>query len=60
MLSIFKKLYSKFFGDEIVVPPGETEYDYIPLEPNKQYKVKAKITKVKYEPKIVTLEEEIC
>ena len=61
MLPLFKKLYSKFFGDETPIPPGETELDYVPLKPTKTIKTKAKIVKVeKYQPKIVTLEEEIC
>lgn len=61
MLPIFKKLYAKFFGDDTPIPPGETEFDYIPLKPTKTYKTKAKIVEVKkYEPKILSLEEEVC
>ncbi len=60
MLPIFKKLYIKFFGDDAPIPPGETEFDYIPLKPKKTIKTKQTIVKVeKYQPKIVKLEEEI-
>lgn len=61
MLSIFKKLYTKFFGNEPPIPPGETELDYIPLNVNKKFDINVKIDKPKkYKPKIVSLEEEIC
>ena len=46
MTYIFKKLYEKFFSKETQLPPGETEFDYIPLQPKKETKVKTKITKV--------------
>ena len=61
MLTIFKKLYNKFVGDNETIPPGETEFDYVPLKPKKTTKAKAKIVKVeKYQPKVTTLEQEIC
>ena len=61
MLTIFKKLYNKFVADEsAILPPGETEFDYIPLEPKKQYKIETKIVKPKkQQSKVTSLEEEI-
>jgi hypothetical protein len=61
MLSIFKKLYAKFFGNEKPIPPGETELDYIPLDKKKISHKPVKITKIeKYKSKTPSLEQEIC
>ena len=59
MLSIFKKIYTKFFGNETPIPPGETELDYIPLDEKKTTRNQVKVTKI-LKSKVSSLEQEIC
>ena len=55
MLTYIKNIFTKYFGNENPIPPGETELDYIPLTEIKEKKK----TKKEDKYKLKKLEHEI-